>query len=388
MDGSVDLTAECVRLPTSTHRKARVGTGYLRRLRLPHETQALVTLLREAHAEASAWRRQRLDDELALLSRLRLAYRLARWAPRTLPLPNGWAWEDRQGHLAGAVLVRSLRPDDTVQLIDHLAVRPAARQQGIGRHLLAAALSALRRQGALVATLEVEPDNTVARNLYAAAGFRVVDEALDLLQPATWRQAGDSRAEWSTEFTVRAYRRADFAPLQRLTDAAIPWIPRTTANGPVAAGRLQAVRIAAIRRLVDLIRAQERRSYVVTGAAGELLAFAEITQASRTPAALLRLAPRYHRLRLIGAPDLPATAATALLSVTLAASRPRPGRPRPTLTTVSARHPTLVQALEQVGFIPREKRHRLALDLTAQKPEAVLQGYPRPAWSRQSFTEL
>ena len=369
-------------------RNGHIGAGEVRPLRLPSESDALVALLREAHADASAWRRQRLDDELALLSRLRLAYQLARWVPRTLPLPNGWGWEDRHGRLAGAVLVRSLRPDDTVQLIDHLAVRPAAQQRGIGRHLLAAALSALRRQGALVATLEVEPDNTVARNLYAAAGFRVVDEALDLVRPAAGEQSRHSRAEWSTEFAVRPYRRADFAPLQRLTDAAISWIPRTTADSPVAAGRLQAVRTVAIRRLVDLIRAQERRSYVVTGAAGELLAFAEITQASRTPAALLRLAPRYHRLRLIGAPDLPATAATALLSVTLAASRPRPGRPRPTLTTVSARHPTLVPALERVGFIPREKRHRLALDLAAQQSETATPDYSRPAWSRQSFTEL
>ncbi len=369
-------------------RNGHIGAGVVRPLELPRELDALVTLLREVHTDTSAWRRQRLDDELALLSRLRLAYRLARWMPRTLPLPNGWGWEDRQGRLAGAVLVRSLRPGGTVQLLDHLAVRPAARQQGIGRHLLAAALSALRRQGALVATLEVEPDNTVARNLYAAAGFRVVDEALDLLQPTTWRQAGDSRAAWSTEFAVRPYRRADFAPLQRLTDAAIPWIPRTTADGPVAGGRLQAVRTAAIRRLVDLTRAQERRSYVVTGAAGDLLAFAEITRASRTPAALLGLAPRYHRLRFIGAPDLPANAATALLSVTLADSGPRPGRPAPTLTTVSARHPTLVPALRQVGFVAQEKRHRLALDLAAQKPESVMPGYPRPARSQDSFTEL
>lgn len=369
-------------------RNGHIGAGEVRPLQLPRELEALVTLLREVHTDASAWRRQRLDDELALLSRLRLAYRLARWVPRALPLPTGWGWEDRQGRLAGAVLVRSLRPGGTVQLIDHLAVRPTAQQQGIGRHLLAAALSALQQQGVLVATLEVEPDNTVARNLYAAAGFRVVDEALDLVRPAAGEQSRHSRAEWSTEFTVRAYRRADFASLQRLTDAAIPWIPRTTADGTVAGGWLQAVRTAAIRRLVDLVRAQERRSYVVTGAAGELLALAEITQASRTPAALLRLAPRYHRLRLIGTPELPATAATALLSVTLAASRPRPGRPRPTLTTVSARHPTLVPVLEQVGFIPREKRHRLALDLAAQKPESVMPGYPRPAWSRQSFTEL
>ena len=134
-----------------------------------------------------------------------------------------------------------------------------------------------------------------------------------------------------------------------------------------------------MRWLVDLLRAQGRRSYVVTGAAGNLLAFAEITRPSRTPASLLGFAPSYHRLRLIGAPDLPATAAIALLTVTLADSGPRSGRPRPTLTTVSERQPTLVQALQQAGFIPQEKRHRLALDLATQKPDTVTPGYPRPA---------
>ena len=134
-----------------------------------------------------------------------------------------------------------------------------------------------------------------------------------------------------------------------------------------------------MRWLVDLIRAQERRSYVVTGAGGDLLAFAEITRPSQTPASLLGFTPSYHRLRLIGAPGLPATAATALLTVTLADSGPRSGQPRPTLTTVSARQPTLVQALQQAGFILQEKRQRLALDLATQKPDTVTPGYALPA---------
>lgn len=344
-------------------RTGRIGAGEVRPLQLPRELEALVTLLREVYTDASAWGRQRLDDELDLLARLRFAYRLARWMPRTLPLPSGWAWEDGPGRLAGVVLIRPLRPGGTVQLIDHLAVRPTAQQQGIGRRLLTAALSDLRRQGTLVATLEVEPDNAVARRLYAEAGFRVVDEALDLLHPATGRQARNRRAAWSAEFTVRAYRRTDFAPLQRLINLTIPWIPTTTADGPVASGRLRAARTAVIRWLVDLVRAQERHSYVVTGAAGELLAYAEMTHAGRPPAAVLGFTPPYHRLRLIGAPDLAASTATALLTVALAAAWPRPGQPRPTLTTVSARQPTLVQALRQAGFVIQEQRHRLALDL-------------------------
>ncbi len=266
------------------------------------------------------------------------------------------------------MLVRSLRPGGTVQLIDHLAVRPAARQQGIGRCLLATALSALRRQGSLIATLEVDPDNVVAGRLYAAAGFRVVDEAVDSMRPAAAAQLQRGRAEAGPEFAVRAYRRADFAPLQRLIDEAIPWIPGTAANGSAAVGRLQAARTATMRRLVDLLRAQERHSYVITGAAGELLAYAELTQAGRPPAALLGFTPPYHRLRLLGAPHLPASAAAALLTVTLAASRPRP-----TLTTVSASQPNLVQALQQAGFIPQEKRQRLALDLTARRHQSLPQ---------------
>lgn len=363
----------------SAGRNGRIGAGGVRPLQLPRELEALVKLLREVHTDASAWRWQRLDDELALLSRLRLAYRLAQWVPRIVPLPSGWAWEDEQGRLAGVVLTRPLRPGGTVQLIDRLAVRPAAQHQGIGRYLLAAALSALQRQGALVAALEVEPDNAVARRLYAAAGFRVVDEALDLLQPATWQRAGGSRAESSAEFAVRPYRRTDFGPLQRLANLATPWIPTATANGTVETGTLRAARTATVRWLVDLIRAQERRSYVVTGAAGDLLAFAEITRPSHTPASLLGIAPPHHRLRLIGALDLSPTAATALLSVALANSGSRSSGPRPTLTTVSARQPHLVQALRQVGFAPQERRHRLVLDLAAQQSETVTPGSLRPA---------
>ncbi|MAG37477.1 MAG: hypothetical protein CL878_14675 [Dehalococcoidia bacterium] len=354
--------------------------GYLRPLHLPEETEALVTLLREVHTDASAWRRQRLDDELVLLSRLRLAYRLARRVPTLLPLPVGWGWEDRRGRLAGAVLVRSLRPGGAVQLIDHLAVQPADRKQGIGRCLLETALSSLRQQGALVATLEVDPDNVAAGRLYAAAGFRVVDEAVDLVHPASVRQSLSSGSPAGHEFEVRAYRRGDLAPLQRLSSVAIPWIPDTAASGPRSVSRLRAARTAAMRWLVDRVRAQERRSYVVTGSGGGLLAFAEIVRASQTPAALLGLTPPYHRLRLIGIPDLPPTAADALLAAVLTESGPGPRHPRPILTTVSERQPALVKALQQAGFIAQEQRHRLALNLAARQRETVLRpGSCRPA---------
>lgn len=53
----------------------------------------------------------------------------------------------------------------------NLAVRPEARQAGIGRSLLALVMDEAARTDASVVTLEVESDNTAAIALYRAFGF-------------------------------------------------------------------------------------------------------------------------------------------------------------------------------------------------------------------------
>lgn len=53
-----------------------------------------------------------------------------------------------------------------------VAVDPAARRQGHGRRLLAGFAAEARARGAETAFLEVAEDNTAARALYAAAGWR------------------------------------------------------------------------------------------------------------------------------------------------------------------------------------------------------------------------
>jgi ribosomal-protein-alanine N-acetyltransferase len=58
--------------------------------------------------------------------------------------------------------------------VTNLAVHPAHRQHGVGRHLLGTLLELYRQQGALRAALEVRPSNHPARRLYEAFGFRQV----------------------------------------------------------------------------------------------------------------------------------------------------------------------------------------------------------------------
>lgn len=53
-----------------------------------------------------------------------------------------------------------------------VAVDPAVRRQGLGRRLLAGFAAEARARGAETAFLEVAEDNTAARALYAAAGWR------------------------------------------------------------------------------------------------------------------------------------------------------------------------------------------------------------------------
>jgi ribosomal-protein-alanine N-acetyltransferase len=58
--------------------------------------------------------------------------------------------------------------------VTNVAVHPAHRQRGIGRHLLGTLLELYRQGGARRAALEVRPSNHSARRLYEAFGFRQV----------------------------------------------------------------------------------------------------------------------------------------------------------------------------------------------------------------------
>lgn len=84
------------------------------------------------------------------------------------------AW--RESRPAGYVILRNAA--DEAEILS-LGVVPAARRRGVGRALLAAALSAAAAAGAVAVFLEVGEDNAAARALYAAAGFVPVGRRMD-----------------------------------------------------------------------------------------------------------------------------------------------------------------------------------------------------------------
>lgn len=74
--------------------------------------------------------------------------------------------EEPDGFVMGRVVL------DEVELLT-LAVRPAARRQGVGARLLAGFGVQSQARGATRALLEVAGDNPGAQALYAGAGWRV-----------------------------------------------------------------------------------------------------------------------------------------------------------------------------------------------------------------------
>jgi ribosomal-protein-alanine acetyltransferase len=87
-------------------------------------------------------------------------------SPRAL-----WRVADAGGKLVGYALVLLRRGSDRARLYS-IAVDPAARGQGLGRRLLAAAEEDAGRAGCTAMTLEVREDNATANALYQAAGYR------------------------------------------------------------------------------------------------------------------------------------------------------------------------------------------------------------------------
>jgi ribosomal-protein-alanine N-acetyltransferase len=78
---------------------------------------------------------------------------------------------DAEPEVLGYVVALVVRPE--AEIAD-LAVAPEARRQGIGRALLAEALTELQAAGARTVYLEVRESNRAARTLYEAYGFEPV----------------------------------------------------------------------------------------------------------------------------------------------------------------------------------------------------------------------
>ena len=112
-------------------------------------------------------------------------------------LTRGWIAE-AEGRTRGAALLRVVAGEGELLRI---AVHPEDRQQGVGRALLQAVLSAAADACPLGVYLEVRASNVAARHLYARHGFRDHGRRRDYYQSPTedavlmqWRPAVPRRA--------------------------------------------------------------------------------------------------------------------------------------------------------------------------------------------------
>ncbi len=113
------------------------------------------------------------------------------WAPGIFQdcLRVGYAcWvAEKDGRLLG-YLIMSMAAGEAHVL--NLCVGPASRRQGIGRRLLAHAMSVAHRCGVDSMFLEVRPSNRSALGLYEAIGFHEVG-----LRPAYYPMSGGRRED-------------------------------------------------------------------------------------------------------------------------------------------------------------------------------------------------
>ena len=117
--------------------------------------------------------RRATADDLEGLAAVELACFADPWSPSSLETElraaHGRAWLiEQEGRIAASLVGWQLFEE---LHINRLGVLPALRQLGLGRHLLAQAISESRSEGATLALLELRADNHAALALYRGAGF-------------------------------------------------------------------------------------------------------------------------------------------------------------------------------------------------------------------------
>ena len=102
--------------------------------------------------------------------------------PRQLVVFTACMGEDLVGLATAVVLPASLLLGYSWQLRD-LYVVPGARRRGAGRALLDAVCQAAAAAGAVRVSVQTEPGNTAALQLYRTSGFTMVEDLQVLTRP-------------------------------------------------------------------------------------------------------------------------------------------------------------------------------------------------------------
>lgn len=114
-------------------------------------------------------------DGILALEQLFPSDRLSRPALRRfLRVPSARVWVAVDGKTVVGDVILLLRSNADYGRVYSVVVSPAARGQGLGNRLIAAAERAVRAAGRSRLRLEVRRDNAAAQALYAKRGYRQV----------------------------------------------------------------------------------------------------------------------------------------------------------------------------------------------------------------------
>jgi ribosomal-protein-alanine N-acetyltransferase len=136
-------------------------------------------------------------DDAALLASMHASAFEAPWGEAEIAAllagPGGFAVIAEENEADGFILCRAIGGEAEILT---LAVRPQARQRGLGRGLVEAAAVLAKQANAEAMFLEVAEDNDPAMGLYQSSGFRLAgrrpgyyrrgDEATDALVMRRW----------------------------------------------------------------------------------------------------------------------------------------------------------------------------------------------------------
>jgi ribosomal protein S18 acetylase RimI-like enzyme len=262
---------------------------------------------------------------------------------RMAPFSGGYVWEQDQ-RIVGNVTVTIEDHAARRYFISNVAVHPSQQGHGIGRQLMEAALTGIRRQGGRSVILQVRVDNEPAQRLYRSLGFRRFDTVVEMLR------SGRLMSTPQPAVPLRRLRGGDWAALADLVRAVTPLEVQQARGLP-----LQALRPSWTRRLADWF--EQWLSGQITWRwglerEGRLLGVVSaLLQEGNVPA----------RLDLAVRPEARGQIEGALADFGLAALRDT--RPQAIAAALSTYHGAAIQALQERSFHPVRSLDQLVIDL-------------------------
>lgn len=319
---------------------AQEDLGYARPLDPGRDMGAVADLVEAAFREELEQVGSNLVLEMRQLATLGPLLTLAE---RVSSLPGGYVWE-QNGRLIGNV---TLSLDDATArrwFVSNVAVHPHYQGRGIGRRLMEAALTGIRRRGGRQVLLQVRTENEPAQRLYRRLGFERFDTIVEMIRP------GSLAAPMAPVLALRRLDGRDWQAQLDLARAATP--PAVLRVRRLEADAFRPTTGRRMREWFDsFLSGRQALRWGLEEGERLLAAVSVLAYANAAPARLDLAVRPGHR----GAIEGPLTD----VGLNVLAR----WRPRAVAATISRTHPEAVQALQVRHFATVRSLDQLALEL-------------------------